>query len=100
MSDFTADTLITGEKDRSNVAAPDTCPICPGSVKMIPAEKAAAICQCSRRKIYRWIEEAALHFFEKSDGEVLVCGGSLSRKMDELDSFTNSLSDQNPRANR
>jgi len=62
---------------------------------MIAAEKAAAICHCSRRKIYRWIEEGDLHFFEAPDGEVLVCGRSLSRKMDELDSITDRLSECN-----
>ncbi|MGH9832162.1 MAG: hypothetical protein ACREBD_02790 [Blastocatellia bacterium] len=58
---------------------------------MILAEKAAAVCQCSRRRIYRWIEDGDLHYIETPDGEVMVCGRSLSRKMDELDCTTNRL---------
>jgi hypothetical protein len=92
MSDFDADTLITSEKDRPRVDPPTTCPACARDVKMITAEKAAAVCQCSRRKIYRWIEDGSLHYFEKPGGEVLVCGRSLFGKMDGLDSFTDRLS--------
>jgi hypothetical protein len=67
------------------------CLICRDEVTMIEAEKAAAICQCSRRRIYRWIEDGDLHFTELASGEVLVCGRSLSKKMDELDSSTTRL---------
>jgi predicted site-specific integrase-resolvase len=61
---------------------------------MIPAEIAATVCQCSRRKIYRWIEDGDLHFFEMSDGEVLVCGRSLSQKMDKFDARTGMFSER------
>jgi len=64
-------------------------------VKMIAAEKAASTCDCNRRRIYRWIEDGHLHFIETPDGELLVCGRSLSRKMDELDSITDRLSERN-----
>jgi hypothetical protein len=70
---------------------PTWCPICHDKVRMMLAEKAATVCQCSRRKIYRWIEEGDLHYVEMPGGEVMVCGRSLSRKMDELDSTTNKL---------
>jgi len=73
---------------------PTVCPICGEGVQMIVAEKAATVCQCSRRKIYRWIEQGDLHFFEISDGEVLVCGRSLSQKMDELESRTDRFSER------
>jgi predicted site-specific integrase-resolvase len=62
---------------------------------MILAEKAATVCQCSRRRIYRWIEDGELHFIETPRGEALVCGRSLSKKMDELDSATDKLSAHN-----
>src|SRR5262245_48592591 len=68
--------------------------ICGEEVKLIAAEIAATVGQCSRRKIYRWIEEGGLHFFETLDGEVLVCGRSLSQKMDELDSRTDRFSER------
>ena len=79
---------------------PTECLICGEGVKIIAAEKAATIGQCSRRKIYRWIEEGYLHFFEMPDGEVLVCGRSLSQKMDELDSRTDRFSEHKSPATR
>jgi len=80
------DKMVASEIPQSYNEVPTECLICGEKVKMIAAEKAATVCQCSRRKIYRWIEEGDLHFFETLDGEVLVCGRSLSQKMDELDS--------------
>jgi hypothetical protein len=79
---------------------PTVCLICGEGVKLIAAEKAATVCQCSRRKIYRWIEEGLLHFFEMADGEVLVCGRSLSQKMDEMDSKTDRFSARKSHATR
>jgi len=99
MSDSGVDALATSEMDQLDIEAQVICRICGEDVKMIAAEKAATICRCSRRKIYRWIEEGDLHFFETHDGEVLVCGRSLSRKMDELDSITDRLSGRNASAN-
>ncbi len=81
----------TVEMSRSRQEAPTVCLICREEVTMIAAEKAATVCQCSRRKIYRWIEDGDLHFLETPCGEVLVCGRSLSKKMDELDSNTDRL---------
>ena len=92
---FGVDALATREIDQLNVEVLAACRICGEDVKMIAAEKAATVCHCSRRKIYRWIEEGDLHFFETPDGDVLVCGRSLSRKMDELDSTTDKLSERN-----
>src|SRR5215468_10738297 len=99
MSDSEVDALATREMDQFNTEALAACRICGEDVKMIAAEKAATICHCSRRKIYRWVEEGDLHFIETTDGEVLVCGRSLSRKMDELDSITDRLSGRNAPAN-
>ncbi len=96
INDSGVDALATREIDQSNsIEIQVTCRICGEDVKMIAAEKAAIICHCSRRKIYRWIEEGDLHFFETPEGEALVCGRSLSRKMDELDSVTDKLSERN-----
>src|SRR5262245_60711705 len=97
-NDLGVDALATRKMDQLTIEDQAACRICGEDVNMIAAEKAAAICRCSRRKIYRWIEEGDLHFFETPDGEVLVCGRSLSRKMDELDSTTDRLSERNPSA--
>jgi len=94
-SDSGVDELATREMDQLIIEAWASCLICGEDVKMIVAEKAATVCQCSRRRIYRWIEDGDLHFFETPDGEVLVCGRSLSLKMDELDSTTDRLSERN-----
>jgi hypothetical protein len=92
MSNPGMDIMGASEISQSYDEDPTECLTCGEEVKMIAAEKAAAICQCSRRRIYRWIEEGDLHFFEMPDGEVLVCGRSLSQKMDELDSRTDRFS--------
>jgi len=91
ISDSGVDALASRQEDQLNIETQVACKICGEAVKMIAAEKAASICHCSRRKIYRWIEAGDLHFFETPDGEVMVCGRSLSQKMDELDSVTDRL---------
>ena len=93
-------TLGASEILQSYNEVPTVCLICGEGVKMIAAEKAATVCQCSRRKIYRWIEQGDLHYFEMPDGEVLVCGRSLSQKMDELDSRTDRFSESKSPATR
>ncbi|MGH9799029.1 MAG: hypothetical protein ACRD82_01560 [Blastocatellia bacterium] len=60
-------------------------------IGMVSAERAANICQCSRLKIYRWIDEGHLHFVELPDGAVLVCGKTLAHKIEELTSNTDKL---------
>jgi hypothetical protein len=67
------------------------CAECEAGGQMIPAEKAAIICQCSRRLIYRWIEEGSLHFRELPDGAVLVCGVTLATKLEQLEESTGYL---------
>jgi predicted site-specific integrase-resolvase len=62
---------------------------------MVLAEKAATICQCSRRRIYRWVEDGDVHYAEMPNGDVMVRGRSLARKMEELDTTTNKLSPRN-----
>jgi hypothetical protein len=72
MNDSGVDALATCELDQLNIEALTACRICGEDVKMISAKKAAIICHCSRRKIYRWIEEGDLHFFETPEGEAMV----------------------------
>lgn len=67
------------------------CAGCAAGRQMIPAEKAAAVCQCSRRRIYRWIEDGSLHFRELPDGTVLVCGVTLAAKLEQLEDATGFL---------
>ncbi|HQR33576.1 MAG TPA: hypothetical protein PLK30_12640 [Blastocatellia bacterium] len=70
---------------------PSCCNQCTGQVGLITAERAATLCQCSRRKIYHWIDEGHLHFVELTDGTVLVCGRTLAQKIEQLSSNTNEL---------
>ncbi len=67
------------------------CGDCQAGGLMIPVEKAAVVCQCSRRLIYRWIEKGALHFRELPDGAVLVCGVTLAAKLEQLEDATGAL---------
>ena len=94
------DGMDAGEIPQSYNDVPAECLICGEEVKMIAAEIAATVCQCSRRTIYRWIEDGELHFFEMHGGEVLVCGRSLSQKMDEFDARTDRFSKRKSAATR
>ena len=67
------------------------CAGCDTGGLMISAERAATICQCSRRLIYRWIDEGSLHFRELPDGAVLVCGVTLAAKLEQLENATGVL---------
>lgn len=71
--------------------SPFCCDMCGDNVGMISAERAATLCLCSRRKIYRWIDEGDLHFKELPDGAVLVCGRTLAKKIEELNVTTDQL---------
>lgn len=71
--------------------SPTICAVCGAGVRMFLAEKAAVVCQCSRRVIYRWIEEGILHFTELADRSVLVCGQSLALKLEEREGATARL---------
>lgn len=74
------------------VAIPNSyCAGCDEGQPMLTAEKAAIVCQCSRRLIYRWIEEGSLHYRELPDGTVLVCGVTLAAKLEQLEDATGHL---------
>jgi hypothetical protein len=68
------------------------CEVCRRAGWLITAEKAAAIGQCSRRRIYRWLERGLLHFTELTDGTVLICGRSLLARLSACDNATVRLS--------
>ena len=52
------------------------CEGCLAEVEMITPNKAAAVANVSSRTIYRWVEDAKLHFTE-SDGALHICPNSL-----------------------
>ncbi len=81
----------TNSGKKNNASAPFCCDICGEKVGLISAERAATLCLCSRRKIYRWIDEGELHYKELPDGAVLVCGRTLAKKIEELNVTTNQL---------
>jgi excisionase family DNA binding protein len=53
------------------------CEGCLAEVQMFTPSEAATLASVSSRTIYRWIEEAKLHFFEEFRGSLLVCSESL-----------------------
>jgi hypothetical protein len=54
------------------------CQACLAEVQMITPNEAATLASVSARTIYRWIEEARLHFSEEErDGTLLVCADSV-----------------------
>jgi hypothetical protein len=53
------------------------CEGCLAEVRMITPYEAATLADVSSRTIYRWIEEAKLHFSEEPGGSLLVCADSL-----------------------
>src|SRR5215218_6413898 len=59
--------------------------------KLLSPEQAATIIQSTRRQIYRWVEQGALHFHELADGSVLICSHSLLEQVERLESATARL---------
>jgi hypothetical protein len=59
--------------------------------KLLSAEQAATIIQSTRRQIYRWVEQGALHFHEAADGSVLICSHSLLEQVEQLERATARL---------
>ena len=56
------------------------CGRCLAEVEMITPNEAALLASVSSRTIYRWIEEAKLHFSEELSGSLLVCVDSFARR--------------------
>jgi len=55
------------------------CPRCGREVVMLTAAAAAVTVGATRREVYRWVEQDALHFQEATTGEVFLCSVSLER---------------------
>ncbi|HYK87544.1 MAG TPA: helix-turn-helix domain-containing protein [Acidobacteriota bacterium] len=53
------------------------CPACGADVEMVTPSEAARIAGVTSRTIYRWVEQARLHFVENAGGSILVCVVSL-----------------------
>src|SRR3982750_4288024 len=49
------------------------CDECEGSPDMITPEQAAVMARVTLRVIYRWVEDATVHFTETTDGRIFVC---------------------------
>lgn len=53
------------------------CAECAAEVRMVTAERAAALSGLSTRAIYRHIESTQIHFIETADGRLWICTHSL-----------------------
>ena len=56
------------------------CPACETEVAMVTPEQAAAAAGVSSRTIYRWLEEAKVHFTEEPGGSLFICADSLQAR--------------------
>ena len=55
------------------------CNDCGAQVEMVAADEAARLAHVTPRTMYRWLELAKVHYFERGDGSVLVCAPSISK---------------------
>lgn len=53
------------------------CKSCGARVSMVTADEAARLARVSSRTLYRWIEDAKLHFIETAAGGLLICHASI-----------------------
>ena len=53
------------------------CNLCADESAMLAPEEAAAAAGVSSRTIYRWVEEAKIHFRESASGSLVVCPRSV-----------------------
>jgi len=67
-------------KSRHGGSVQNWCPACAAEVAMVTPEQAAAMAGISSRMIYRWIEQARLHFTEEIGGSLLICADSLQAR--------------------
>ena len=54
------------------------CPLCSGTVAMLPAEAVALLHGIPVRHLFRRVEEGSVHFLEAPGGVLLVCPKSIS----------------------
>ena len=69
--------VIYGSQDRGSASM--HCPACRRQVEMVTPAEAARSAGVSPRRVYRWIEEDAVHFIE-SCGHLLICVASLPHR--------------------
>ena len=62
---------------RPGVSPPLSCLECPGETWMLTPDDAALAAGVSSRTIYRWVEEAKIHFRESASGSLVVCPRSV-----------------------
>ena len=60
------------------------CAACAAEVAMVTPEQAAVMAGVSSRTIYRWVEEARIHFTEDLRGSLLVCADSLPARTTKM----------------
>ena len=70
------DELVSARRIAPSEAS-GVCPVCRQLVVMVTPEHAARMADVSTRTIYRWIEDAAVHFIE-TNGSLSICLHSLS----------------------
>jgi hypothetical protein len=67
---------------RKSAAAPRLrCTVCGGENWMMTPNDAALAVSISVRTIYRWVEEAKIHFRESAEGALVVCLGSIREQL-------------------
>lgn len=54
------------------------CKECRSEVQLITPDQAAAMMNISSRIVYRWIEEAKLHFIEEPGQSIWICADSIT----------------------
>jgi hypothetical protein len=62
---------------RAGVSPQVSCPMCGNETWMVTPEDAALAAGVSSRTIYRWVEEAKIHFRESASGSLVVCPRSV-----------------------
>lgn len=62
---------------RPRVSVRVSCLECGGEVWMLTPEDAAFSAGVSARTIYRWVEQAKIHFRESTSGALVVCPRSI-----------------------
>ena len=53
------------------------CGACGGQTSLITPEQAAAKAGVTVGTVYRWAEAERFHFFESTEGRMLICANSL-----------------------
>jgi len=54
------------------------CGKCGAKVRMVTPDEAARAAGVNTRTIYRWIENAKVHYLETPDGKLFICSRALA----------------------